>query len=312
MEAEARVALIVNPTSGGGRGWHVLGQVLPLLRPAGFKPEVLLCMNGVEPAQVARDAVANGHRLVVAVGGDGHAAAVGQGLIGSAAALAVLPAGSANDYARTIRMPVGNVRAAVDAIRERRIEAVDTIRVSTGTGERHFLNVVGTGFDAAVAGREEKIPVLRGAGRYVLALIAELPRFNAATITLDVDGATREMRAMMVAIANGTTYGGGMRVAPAATLTSGRLEVCIVGDLSKPEFLRAFPRVFRGTHVTHPAVTMLSGNEVRIAADRPLRLIGDGEWFGELPATVTVEPRSLRVVVGPGYREAAETGSAQA
>ena len=308
---EGRVALIVNPTSGGGRGWRVLGQVLPLLRPAGFKPEVLLCMNGVEPAEVARDAVANGHLTVIAVGGDGHAAAVGQGLIGSDAALAVLPAGSANDYARTIKMPVGNVRAAVDAIRERHIQVVDTIRVSTGTGERHFLNVVGTGFDAVVAGRAEKIPVLRGAGTYVLALIAELPRFSAATITLTVDGAPRELRAMMVAIANGTSYGGGMRVAPAATLTSGRLEVCIVGEISKPDFLRAFPRVFRGTHVTHPAVTMLSGREVRIAADRPLRLIGDGEWFGELPASVAVDPASLRVVVGPGYRRSAQGGSEQ-
>ena len=96
-----------------------------------------------------------------------------------------------------------------------------------------------------------------------------------------------------------------MRIAPSATLDSGRLEVCVVGEVSKPQFLRTFPKVFRGTHVTHPAVTMLSGREVTIAADRPLRLIGDGEWFGELPATVSVEPLSLTVVVGPGYRQGA-------
>jgi diacylglycerol kinase (ATP) len=232
-------------------------------------------------------------------------------VVGSTATLALLPAGSANDYARTLGMPRGNVRAAVDVIAAGRTARVDTVKVKVADRERHFLNVVGTGFDAAVAGRAEKIPLFRGAGRYVLAIMAELPRFRAATITLDIDGATRELRAMMVAIANGVSYGGGMRVAPTATLDSGQLEVCVVGEVSKPEFLRAFPRVFRGTHVTHPAVTMLSGREVRLSADRTLRLIGDGEWFGELPATVAVDPHSLRVVVGPGYEGAAVGGSEQ-
>lgn len=297
-------ALVVNPTSGGGRGWRVLGQAAPLLRKAGLQPEVIMCTNGDEPGVLARQAADAGHRLVVAVGGDGQAAAVAAGLVGTDTTFAFLPAGSANDYARTLGMPRGNVAAAVEAIAAGRTARVDTVRVRVADRERHFLNVVGTGFDAAVAGRAERIPMFRGAGRYVLAIIAELPRFKAASITLDVDGATRELRAMMVAIANGVSYGGGMRVAPTATLDSGQLEVCVVGEVSKLEFLRAFPRVFRGTHVTHPAVTMLSGREVRLAADRPLRLIGDGEWFGELPATVTVDPRSLSVVVGRGYHGA--------
>lgn len=295
------VVLIVNPTSGGGRGWRVLGETLPLLRPAGLHPEVLLSINGDEPADIAREAVRHGHKTIVAVGGDGHAAKVAEGLIGTDATFAVLPAGSANDYARTIKMPVGNARAAVEALRARRTERVDTIKVTTNEGERHFLNVVGTGFDAVVAARAERIPFGRGPARYVLAMVAELPRFKAAKIRLTIDGNTHEIPAMMVALANGTSYGGGMRVAPNASLTSGELEICVVGDLPKPDFLRAFPRVFRGTHVDHPAVTMLRGREVHIEADRPLRLIGDGEWCGSLPATVTIEPASLEVVVGPGY-----------
>lgn len=302
MDEASRVAVIVNPTSGGGRGWRVLGAALPPLRQTGAQVEVVVCTNGDEPASLARQAVAAGNRLVVAVGGDGQAAAVAEGLIGTDATLAVLPAGSANDYARTLAMPRGNVRAAVAAIAAGRTERVDTIRVSSSAGERLFLNVIGTGFDAAVAGRAERIPILRGAGRYVLALIAELPRFSAATITLTVDDERHELRAMMVALANGMSYGGGMRVAPMATLTSGRLEICVVREISKRGFLRAFPRVFQGTHIDHPQVTMLAGRQVRIDADRPLRLIGDGEWFGELPATVTIVPASLEVVVGPGFR----------
>ncbi|MEO8625898.1 MAG: diacylglycerol kinase family protein [Candidatus Limnocylindrales bacterium] len=306
---ERRAALIVNPTSGGGRGWRVLGQAAPLLRKAGITPDVVMCTNGDEPADLARQAAVDGHGLVIAVGGDGQAAAVAEGLIGTDTTFALLPAGSANDYARTLGVLRGNVAAAVTAIAAGRTARVDTLKVRVADRERHFLNVVGTGFDAVVAGRAEKIPVLRGAGRYVVALLAELPRFKAASITLEVDGAVRELRAMMVVIANGTSYGGGMRVAPWATLNSGQLEVCVVGEVSKPDFLRAFPRVFRGTHVTHPAVTMLSGLQVSIAADRPLRLIGDGEWFGELPATVTVDPASLSVVVGPGYQGPAQASS---
>ena len=298
------VVLIVNPTSGGGRGWRMLGEVLPLLRPAGLKPEVLLSINGDEPADMARDAVAHGHRTVVAVGGDGHAAAVAEGLMGTDAALALLPAGSANDYARTIKMPVRDARAAVEAIKARRTQRVDTIRVTAGDATRHFLNVVGTGFDAVVAARAERIPFGRGPVRYVLAMVAELPRFRATRIRLTVDGAKHEIAAMMVALANGTSYGGGMRIAPNASLTSGELEICVVGDLSKPDFLRAFPKVFRGTHVNHPAVTMLRGREVRIEADRPLRLIGDGEWCGTLPASVAIEPASLEVIVGPDFATA--------
>ena len=301
--------MIVNPTSGGGRGWRVLGQAAPLLRKAGLQPEVVMCTNGDEPGVLARQAADAGHRLVVAVGGDGQAAAVAAGLVGSDTTFALLPAGSANDYARTIGMPRKDLAAAVAAIAVGRTAQVDTIKVKVADHERRFLNVVGTGFDAAVAGRAEKIPMFRGAGRYVLAIMAVLPRFKAATITLDVDGATRELRAMMVAIANGISYGGGMRIAPSADLSSGQLEVCVVGEVSKTEFLRTFPKVFRGTHVSHPAVTMLSGREVRLSADRPLRLIGDGEWFGELPATVSVDRASLRVVVGPGYRGAAVSGS---
>jgi diacylglycerol kinase (ATP) len=309
QRAAGRTALIVNPTSGGGRGWRVVGEAAPLLIKAGLEPEIVMCTNGDEPAELARNAAANGHRLIVAVGGDGQAAAVAAGLVGSDATFALLPAGSANDYARTLGMPRGNVAGAVRAIAAGRTARVDTIKVKVVDSERHFLNVVGTGFDAAVAGRAEKIPMFRGAGRYVLAIMAELPRFKAATITLTVDGEARDLRAMMVAIANGTSYGGGMRVAPGAKLASGQLEVCVVGEVSKPEFLRAFPRVFRGTHVTHPAVTMLSGREVTISADRPLRLIGDGEWFGELPATVSIDPASLTVVVGPGYAGHAYNGS---
>ena len=107
---------------------------------------------------------------------------------------------------------------------------------------------------------------------------------------------------MMVTVANGSTYGGGMKVAPSAHLQSGWLDVCIIGELSRLGFLRAFPRVFAGSHVSHPAVTMLRAHEVNVEADRPLSILGDGEVIGVLPATFSIRPAVLTVVAAPGAR----------
>ena len=173
------------------------------------------------------------------------------------------------------------------------------IRAQTAAGVRHVLMVGGTGFDARVAQRAMEIVRLRGAPRYVAAMLAELPNLSGARFSLAVDGEARVFAAMLVAVANGSTYGGGMRVAPAAHLQSGTLEVCVVGELSRSAFVRAFPRVFRGSHVRHPAVTMLRGTDVAIDADRALGVVGDGELIGTLPARFTVLPRALSVIAHP-------------
>ena len=172
--------------------------------------------------------------------------------------------------------------------------------VSSASATRIFLNVVGTGFDAVVAQTAGRMPFMRSGGRYVLAIVRELPRFKAATLKLTVDGQPQEVRAMMIAVANGHSYGGGMRIAPDAALDDGTLEICIIGEVSKPEFMRAFPRVFRGTHVTHRAVTMLKGRDVQIDADRQLPLVGDGELLHGLPTRVKVMPAALSIVFPPG------------
>jgi len=294
-----RYVLIVNPVAGGGRGMRVLGEALDAFRRVGIVPPVYMTAAHGEARDIAARIAQDGADVIVALGGDGHAAAVGEALVGTGTAMAVLPAGSANDYARSLRMPRRNVTGAVATIVHGEIRLVDAIRVRNAGVERHFLNVVGTGFDAAVAERAERIRYLRGTGRYVVAIARELPRFESASLELTVDGERRTERAMMIAMANGQWYGGGMRVAPDALLDSGYLEICIVGDVSRLEFVRAFPRVFRGTHVTHPRVTMLHGREVAIDADRPLTLMGDGEKVGTLPAQISVAAKALAVVVGP-------------
>lgn len=293
------VWLIVNPRAGGGRGAAVLAGLQPLLEQRGHRPVVHVCASGDEPTALARAAVDAGAELVVAVGGDGHAAAVAEGLLGSTASLAVIPAGSANDYARVLGLRGLGLADLARLLDERPARSVDVIRVSSAAGVRHVLSVGGTGFDAIVAERAMRIGRLRGTPRYVAALLAELPRFAAGRFTLELDGERREMPATLIAVANSSTYGGGMRVAPAASLQSGWLEVCVVGEMSRLEFLRAFPRVFAGAHVKHPRVTMLRAHQVRISADVPRTVLGDGELVGRLPADFQVLPGALSVLAGP-------------
>ena len=293
------VWVIVNPRAGGGRGAAVLSGLLPLLRGHGLAPIVHVCADGNEPEAVARAAVAAGAEMVVAIGGDGHAAAVAEGILGSAVTLAVVPAGSANDYARALGVRSHGLAALARLLAERPTRRVDVMRVQTAADTRHVLTVGGTGFDAVVAERAMRIGRLRGAPRYVAAMLAELPRFTATDYVLTLDGERHELAAMLIAVANGSTYGGGMRVAPRASLQSGWLELCVVGRMSRLAFVRAFPRVFRGTHVSHPQVTMLRAREVAIAADEPRRVLGDGELIGWLPVNFSVLPRALSVVADP-------------
>jgi len=300
------VWMVVNPRAGAGRAAGVAAALGPLLRDAGIEPTIHVCTDGSQPARLAAQARASGASMVVAIGGDGLVAAVAEGLLADSAVdaqptLAVIATGSANDYARALGVRELDLPAQVALIRDESARStVDVIRVETEEGVRHILNVGGTGFDAVVADRAARITNLRGAPRYVAAMVAELPRFRAATFELTLDGERHDTPAMMVAVANGSTYGGGMKVAPSAHLQSGWLDVCIIGELSRLEFLRAFPRVFAGTHTTHPAVTMLRAREVSVAADRPLSILGDGESIGALPATFRIQPAALTVVTAPG------------
>lgn len=302
------VWLVVNPKAGAGRAARVADELVPLLRERGVNPVVHVCADGAEPAVWAAEARLAGVDMVVAVGGDGLVAGVAEGLLaddaaGAQPALAVVPTGSANDYARALGVRELTLADHVALMADVDARAtVDVVRVETGNEVRHILNVGGTGFDALVADRAARITRLRGAPRYVAAMVAELPRFTGASFEIELDGERHHMPAMMVAVANGSTYGGGMKVAPSAHLQSGWLDVCIIGQLSRLQFLRAFPSVFAGSHVSHPAVTMHHAHEVSIAADRPLSILGDGETIGVLPATFSIRPAALTVVAAPGAR----------
>jgi diacylglycerol kinase (ATP) len=289
--------VVANPTSGRGKGARLIPEVDALLRSLGIDYAMRICKGPEDAERLARDAAEQGADVVAALGGDGQVGMVANGVIGSGSALAVIPAGTGNDFARHMGLSRKDPLAAARLLSKPSIHPVDAVRVATLDRERWFVNVGGAGFDSEVNERANAVRRLTGTAKYIYSTMVTLARFRAGEFRVTVDGHEHPFRGMMLAVGNGSSYGGGMKVTPGARFDDGELEVVVIEELSKPAFLRAFPKVFAGTHIHHPKVSTLHGARVDIAADRPFQVYADGEYVGMLPASFVVHPGVLRLVV---------------
>lgn len=299
MSAAPRDAVVVaaNPASGRGKGAKLIPRVAGLLTQLNIPHEIEVSEGPEHLEVIARRAAESGAPIVAALGGDGSVGIVANGLVGTGSALAVLPSGTGDDFA--VMLGCGKLDVAVRALARPRVSAIDVARITTEERQRHFVNIAGAGFDSEV---NETANTMRGrlgpTGTYVAAVIKTLRKFRPVIFEATIDGELETLEAMLVALGNGRQYGGGMKVCPDASLTDGKLEICVVGAMSTAAFLRAFPRVFRGTHVSHPQVTMGRGARIELRADREVKVYADGERMGTLPASFEVIPGALRVVTG--------------
>jgi diacylglycerol kinase (ATP) len=292
-----RIGLVVNPTSGKGRGARIGAEVAARLVAQGH--EVVDCSD--ETAAAARDralaAVASGLDVLAVTGGDGMVNLGVNLTAGTDTALGIVAAGTGNDIARGLGLPVHDPAAAADVIGAGDVRRIDAARVDEGRADhRWFAGVLGAGFDSLVNERANHWNWPRGRMRYNLAIARELPVFTPIPYVIEVDGVRQETEAMLVAIGNGPSYGGGMMVCPDAKFDDGELDVLVLHKISIPAFLRVFPTVFSGAHVRHPAVEIRRGRRVRLEAQG---IVGyaDGERFAPLPLTAEAVPGALRVMV---------------
>jgi diacylglycerol kinase (ATP) len=293
-----RVVVVANPTAGRGRAGKQIGKVDAALDALRVEHEIRVTGSAADMEATARRVAEEGAGIVAVLGGDGTVSSAANGLVGSPAALAVLPAGTGDDFAKAVG--VGRLDAAVRLLAAPKIASIDVIKVTAGATVRHFVNVAGAGFDSEVNETANAMTVRLGStGTYVAAVVKTLSRFVPARYEIAVDEEVFSVDAMLAVVGNGMSYGGGMKVLPSARLNDGRLDVCIVEELSKPAFLRAFPRVFTGAHAAHPKVRMLQGTRVSMEANRKIQLYADGERIGPLPAVFELLPGALDVVIGP-------------
>lgn len=302
------VTVLVNPNAGRGLSRRVAGVAIAELRRLSLAVDVVVTRSAEHCCDSAAAASQAGCSAVVVCGGDGAVAAVLPVLAGSAVPLGVLPGGSGNDFARALRLPVRDAVAAARVIALSVAAPVDLGRVSSpGGAERWFGTVLATGFDARVNERMNSMRWPRGRSRYHVALVAELASFRPITYVLSVDGSTVECDAMLVAVGNTSSYGGGMRICPDARADDGLLDVTVVTSISRVKLVRLFPSVYPGRHVRRPEVLTLRGRSVALTAGAAgsARVIAyaDGERVGPLPVSVTVHPAALWVLGAQG-REA--------
>jgi YegS/Rv2252/BmrU family lipid kinase len=294
------VVVVANPTAGRGKAARLIPRIDALLRALGVPHSLRICEGPEDPERLAGEAASEGAEIVAALGGDGHVGACANGILGTDSALAVIPGGTGNDFARHIGLNRKDPLAAARLLASPTFKLIDVVKVTTPERERHYVNIGGAGFDSEVNELANKVRRLRGTPKYVYSTFVTLARFRPGKFVVTVDGTEHPFQGMMLAVGNGSSYGGGMRVTPEARSDDGLLDICVIQELPKWQFVTTFPSVFSGKHVNHPAVTMLQGKEVEISADRPFQVYADGEPVGHLPATFTVVPAALRVVVPSG------------
>jgi diacylglycerol kinase (ATP) len=289
--ATREIALLTNPTAGKGKAAQIRDQALTRLRGAGLVVRNLQGCDVDEAADLAQQCVADGVEALVVCGGDGMVHLAVQALAGTSTVLGIIPAGTGNDVARYFDIPRKDTLAATDRVIAGRTRTIDLARC----GSRYFVTVRAAGFDAVVNERANRMTWPRGQMRYNLATLAELRVFEPLPYTLQIDGRELTLDAMLVAVGNGPSFGGGLRITEGAILDDGMLDVVIIKPMSKAGLIRTYPKLFKGTHVTHPQYEHHLARSVTVAAPGIVSY-ADGERFGPLPLTVECAPGALTVL----------------
>jgi YegS/Rv2252/BmrU family lipid kinase len=286
------LALIVNPFAGGGRAGRELDGVKETLTSLGLDHHAELTRS-LEHARELAVAAATAGETAVAFGGDGLIGAVADAIRERDGLLGVLPGGRGNDFARMLGIPL-DARAACTVLGAGEIRRLDLGQI----GDQTFIGIASCGFDSVANRIANETRVVSGKLVYAYGAMRALVGWHPATFTVTVDGLqARTVTGYTVAAANSRYYGGGMMLAPDATLQDGMLDVVMVLHTPKLRFLRLLPTVFKGTHVHLDSVEVMRGATIEIAASRPFTMYADGDPIAELPVTVRTLPGAIRALV---------------
>ena len=271
-------AIAINPSAGHGKGISVGESVVRYfsdkkLRYQVFSAPTSSSLRGELETFLSRESIEG----VICVGGDGLAHLVLQIVVPRHIPFAILPAGTGNDIVRTLGWSLNDVTSQLDRITSTAPQPIDLGNVDS----EWFAAILSTGFDSVVNERANLLAWPKGPQRYNVAIALELPRFAPIEYEISTDTKTFSTKAMLIAVGNGRSYGGGMLVCPQAQMNDGLFDVMILEPVSKIEFLKVFPRVYSGSHITHPRVTTFRTKKISISADAIA--YADGERIGSAP-----------------------------
>ncbi len=291
-----RTKFIINPDSSRGKVKKKIEQIKKYIKELNIDSSIDFTQKSKHAKELAKRAVTENFEIVVAVGGDGTVHEVINGIYGTNSSLGIIPIGAGNDLSTCLGIPQKDIKKAIEIINIRKTKKIDLGKIN---GE-YFAGVAGTGFDTMVvdfAFKHRNLLKLLGSLFYIYGVYNVLIRFKHIFFKLITKDNTIEKKAMTIAVGNSWMYGGGMKVVPDAKLDDGLFDVCIVEEISKLEFLKVFPRVFSGTHITHPAVKIFRTDFLRIESNKKISVQADGEIIKSLPANFELIPKALSVIV---------------
>ena len=298
MPSDRSFFVIFNPAAGHGRAAALTADYASRLRPLGRIEQARTTRPG-EEADLARRALDEGFSAILAVGGDGTWGKVAGAIVRSGrrdVALGLLPAGTGNDFAKSLGIRSANIDRAIRGIAEDRRRTIDIGRA----GSRYFLNVAGFGFDIAVIDDAAGFPLLSGDLLYRFCALRQLFQFKGVQIDIADDrGAAGRRAHLMLTVSNGNYFGGSFHIAPQARLDDGRLDAVSIFDASPLTRAALFAKVSKGTHVAHERVSIRTASRFTIAFDAPVRYELDGDVYDLEGTSLEIEavPHALSVFV---------------
>ncbi|MDD5190135.1 MAG: diacylglycerol kinase family lipid kinase [Dehalococcoidales bacterium] len=294
--------LIVNPAAGAGKTARHWPEISSLLKQIGMKFEHDITEAPGHAIELVKSAVGKGYKLIVSVGGDGTINEVVNGLYITGGlndvAMGIIGTGTGGDYIRTIGVPRDYVRACERLMHPSEL-TVDLGMVEYGKDKKRlFANFGGLGFDAEIVRATTiKYKSLGGLPAYLMGMLTTLVSYHNPEMSLELDGVKEARKVCTIINCIGKYGGGSMFVAPNADPADGFFDVVIIGDITKPDLLYSFPRIYKGTHLTHPKITVKRVKQVKVTCKNGLALQADGELLGQSPAVFTVLPSALKLLV---------------
>ncbi|MGA8112653.1 MAG: diacylglycerol kinase family protein [Actinocatenispora sp.] len=299
MIVGSEVAVLANPLAGRGRRAGVLADVVGRLRAARLTPKLLRAGSRQEALEACREAVADKPAALLAVGGDGTVHLALQAVAGTGVPLGVVPVGTGNDFASALGVPTGEhpaIKAAVSAIAEGRTRVLDLGRAShAGEPGMWYGTVLSAGLDSSINERANRMRWPKGPRRYDLSILVEIAKLAPRDYKLVLDGEPQELSAMIIAVGNAASYGGGLRICPHAELSDGMLDLTVIGPIGRGTAMRIKSSVRKGTHLEHPAVSHHHVRTIEIHGPS-MHTYADGERALPLPVTVECVPGALHAL----------------